>query len=69
MRGVLQRGVASGDFDVQDVSGTALALSSLATDVARWYPSTGRKSPEKLGRLYADLALRMAASHDSPDQK
>jgi AcrR family transcriptional regulator len=59
MRDVLERGAAAGELDVPDVAGTALALLSLVTDVARWYPSTGRKSPERLGRLYADLALRM----------
>jgi AcrR family transcriptional regulator len=62
VREVLERGVAAGEFDVPDVAGTALALLSLVTDVARWYPTAGRKSPEKLGRLYADLALRMAGA-------
>jgi hypothetical protein len=27
--------------------------------VARWYEPTGRESPVRLGRVYADLALRM----------
>lgn len=62
VRGVLERGTASGELEVSDVAGTALALLSLVTDVARWYPTAGRKSPEKLGRLYADLALRMAGA-------
>ena len=62
MRDVLERGAASGELDVPDVAGTALALLSLVTDVARWYPTAGRKSPEKLGALYADLALRMAGA-------
>jgi hypothetical protein len=35
----------------------------MVTDVARWYPSNSRQSPERLGKLYADLALRMAAPH------
>jgi AcrR family transcriptional regulator len=62
LRDVLERGVAAGELDVPDVAGTALALLSLVTDVARWYPSAGRKSPEKLGQLYADLAVRMAGA-------
>jgi hypothetical protein len=55
--------VRAGAFDVPDVDGTTLALLSMVTDVARWYPSNSRQSPERLGRLYADLALRMAAPH------
>jgi len=63
VRGVLADGVKAGVFDVPDVDGTTLALLSMVTDVARWYPSNSRQSPERLGRLYADLALRMAAPH------
>jgi AcrR family transcriptional regulator len=63
VHGVLSEGVRSGVFDVPDVDGTTLALLSMVTDVARWYPSNTRQSPEELGKLYADLALRMAAPH------
>ena len=63
VREVLVEGARTGVFDVPDVDGTTLALLSMTTDVARWYPSNTRQSPEELGRLYADLALRMAAPH------
>lgn len=63
VRGVLEEGSNAGVFDVPDVDGTTLALLSMVTDVARWYPSNTRQSPEELGKLYADLALRMAAPH------
>jgi AcrR family transcriptional regulator len=63
VRGVLEEGANAGIFDVPDVDGTTLALLSMVTDVARWYPSNTRQSPEELGKLYADLALRMAAPH------
>jgi AcrR family transcriptional regulator len=59
VRSTLERGVASGVFDVADVIGTARALLSLTIDVARWYRSSGRQAPEDIGRLYADLAIRM----------
>ncbi|MBR7830115.1 TetR family transcriptional regulator [Actinospica sp. MGRD01-02] len=65
VRGILNEGVRAGVFDVPDVDGMTLALLSMVTDVARWYPSNGRQSPEQLGTLYADLALRMAAPHSS----
>lgn len=59
VRSTLEQGVASGVFDVADVVGTARALLSLTIDVARWYRSSGRQAPEDIGRLYADLAVRM----------
>jgi AcrR family transcriptional regulator len=62
MRGVLESGVRSGEFVVPDVPGTALALLSLAVDVARWYRPEGPRSPDDIGRLYADLALRMVTA-------
>jgi hypothetical protein len=32
---------------------------SLCIDVARWYQPGGKRSPEQIGDLYADLVLRM----------
>jgi AcrR family transcriptional regulator len=61
VRRILDEGVRSGRFVVPDVSGTALALLSLAVDVARWYRPEGPRSPEDVGALYADLALRMVS--------
>ena len=62
MRDLLAAGVASGAFVVPDVRGTALALLSLSVDVARWYRPEGPRSPDDIGRLYADLALRMVTA-------
>jgi AcrR family transcriptional regulator len=59
VRLVLERGQDSSAFVVPDVSGTALALLSLIVDVARWYRPDGPRSPEQIGALYADLAVRM----------
>ena len=65
VRQILEDGVAQGGFDVPDVSTTALALLSLSVDVARWYHEPARLAPEQLGRLYADLALRMVGAEQS----
>ncbi|MFC1415094.1 TetR/AcrR family transcriptional regulator [Streptacidiphilus cavernicola] len=62
VRAVLADGAARGDFDVPDVPATTVALLSLSVDVARWYHQPARLTPERLGRLYADLALRMAGA-------
>ncbi|WP_369201525.1 TetR/AcrR family transcriptional regulator [Streptomyces sp. PU-14G] len=60
LRGVLEDGVATGEFDIADIRGTALAVMSLCIDVARWFSPGGRRTPDEIGALYADLALRMA---------
>jgi AcrR family transcriptional regulator len=62
VRVILDEGVAAGSFVVPDVAGTALALLSLVVDVARWYRPEGPRSPDDIGALYADLALRMVTA-------
>ncbi|WP_030542232.1 TetR/AcrR family transcriptional regulator [Streptomyces albus] len=62
VRRIIQDGVTAGDFDVPDVSGTALAVLSLCVDVARWFNPEGRRTPEEVGELYADLVLRMVGA-------
>lgn len=59
VRGVLQDGVASGEFEVPEVGETALALLSLCIDVARWYQPGIRRTPTQIGRTNADLGLRL----------
>lgn len=55
----LHAGIEDGSFSTPDVPGTALALLSMAIDVARWFDPAKSQTPEALGTLYADLALRM----------
>ncbi|MFE3326472.1 TetR/AcrR family transcriptional regulator [Streptomyces sp. NPDC059176] len=62
VRDILCEGVESGEFDVPDVSGTTVAVLSLCIDVARWFNTQGRRTPEEVGALYADLVLRMVAA-------
>ncbi|MGP3948902.1 TetR/AcrR family transcriptional regulator [Streptomyces sp. 7N604] len=62
MRSIIQEGVDAGDFDVPDVAGTTLAVLSLCIDVARWFNPEGRRTPDDVGRLYADLVLRMVGA-------
>jgi AcrR family transcriptional regulator len=59
VRTLLEEGVAAGEFDVPDVSGTALALMSLCIDVARWYSPGVHRTPTGIGRSYASLGLRL----------
>ncbi|QNP73603.1 TetR/AcrR family transcriptional regulator [Streptomyces roseirectus] len=62
VQGILDDGVASGEFDVIDVRGTTLAILSLCVDVARWFNVNGTRTPEEVGELYADLVLRMVGA-------
>ena len=62
VRGIIEEGVASGEFDVIDVHGTTLAVLSLCIDVARWFNVDGPRTPEEVGALYADLVLRMVGA-------
>lgn len=59
VRGIIEEGAASGEFDVLDVQGTTLAVLSLCIDVARWFNVDGPRTPEEVGELYAGLVLRM----------
>ena len=61
VRGVLTDGVAQGEFEVADTSGTALALLSMAVDVARWYSPEIRRTPDDIARTNGDLAVRLVA--------
>ncbi|WP_405579776.1 TetR/AcrR family transcriptional regulator [Streptomyces sp. NBC_01190] len=59
IRSIIEDGVTAGEFDVPDISGTTLAVLSLCIDVARWFNPGGRRTPDEVGALYADLVLRM----------
>ncbi|WP_328916859.1 MULTISPECIES: TetR/AcrR family transcriptional regulator [unclassified Streptomyces] len=59
MRSIVKDGVTAGEFDVPEVAGTTLAVLSLCIDVARWFNPEGRRTPDEVGALYADLVLRM----------
>lgn len=65
VQGVVEDGVASGEFDVADPRTTTLAVLSLVVDVARWYhPGIKRTTPEQIGRTYATLALRLVGARE-----
>ena len=55
----IRRGVAAGTLTTPHPRQATRAILSLAVDVARWYDPKGAESPARLGRIYADLALRM----------
>jgi AcrR family transcriptional regulator len=62
VRQVLEGGLAAGVFEIADIGDTALALLSMAVDVARWYSPTIRRTPEEIGATNAALALRLVGA-------
>jgi AcrR family transcriptional regulator len=60
--GVLRDGVRTGEFEVDDVAVTALALLSMAIDVGRWYTPDVRRTPAAIEAAYGDLAVRLVRS-------
>ncbi|OKJ50524.1 TetR/AcrR family transcriptional regulator [Streptomyces sp. CB02261] len=62
VRRIINEGVAAGEFDVPDVAGTTVAVLSLCIDVSRWFNTQGRRTPDEVGALYADLVLRMVGA-------
>ena len=51
--------MATREFEVVDVPATALALLSMAIDVARWYTPDVRRTPEGIEETYGELAVRL----------
>lgn len=62
VRGVIEAGVATGEFDVADVGMATTAVLSLGIDIARWYRDDGRWTPDDIGVHMAALALRLVGA-------
>ncbi|WP_446664965.1 TetR/AcrR family transcriptional regulator [Flexivirga sp. B27] len=62
VRQVLERGVASRDFDCADVGMTTNAIMGMSIDVARWYDERESWKPARIAEHSARMALRMAGS-------
>ena len=62
VRGLVESGVASGDFDSADPRMAAVALLSLGIDLGRWYREEGAWKPEDIGERYAEMALRIVGT-------
>lgn len=62
IRGLVERGAASGAFDTPDPRAAATALLSLGVDIARWYSEDGDWSPEDVADRYVGIALRIVGA-------
>ena len=59
VRAVLAEGNARGEFQVDSIADTTLALLSLCIGVARWYQPGSKRTPEEIGATYGRLGLRL----------
>jgi AcrR family transcriptional regulator len=60
---LLAEGVAAGEFDVRDVSLTALAIGGMISWAYTWHRPEGRLPLEDMCERMASLALQMVGAH------
>lgn len=58
LRSVIREGQAAGDFTLTDPGVAATFLLTALNGIASWYRPDGYLSPDQLGDLYADFAVR-----------
>lgn len=63
-RGILEEGVACGEFLPQDPRLTAMALLGMCNAAVHWYRPEGGYSPEAIATQFADLAVRGVSSRE-----
>jgi len=57
LRGILRDGQAAGDFRIDDVPVTAMAIISMMTGVNTWFRYGGRLGVEEIEKIYVNLVL------------
>ena len=58
----LRDGILAGEFEIDELDATGVAILSLGIDVARWYGAVSdRMTPIDVGALYGSLVTRMIA--------
>ena len=57
LRGILRDGQAKGDFKIDDVPVTTMAIISMMTGVNTWFRYGGRLSVEEIEKIYVNLTL------------
>lgn len=60
LKRLLKEGIGAGEFTIEDVELTALAIGGMAGWVYTWYRKGGRLSPAQIAKQMANLTLRLA---------
>lgn len=59
VQNIIERGIATGDFQVADAQVVTFALIQMLTSVVRWYQPRGRLGRDELIEIYLNLAFAM----------
>ena len=65
---IVEAGSADGSFVVPDSEGVTLAIISLCVDVCRWFPAGRYTDPDKVAKLYSELAIRLVGADERVGQ-
>ena len=68
VRRIVEAGAADGSFVVPDSEGVTLAIISLCVDVCRWFPAGRYTDPDKVAKLYSELAVRLVGADERVGQ-
>ncbi len=59
LAGLLEDGVAAGEFAIEDVRTATLAIGGMMSWIYVWYRTEGRLAPDEIARQMADCTLRI----------
>jgi AcrR family transcriptional regulator len=66
---LLERGVATGDFQVDDARVTTFAIGQLLLGVSTWYDPKGRLAPARLTEIYTRLVFGLLRAPAEPNRQ
>lgn len=69
LRAILREGAQSGDFLIDDVGLTAMAIIQMITGVIVWFRPDERLSVEEVARTYLSMTMRLTGATISGEKK
>lgn len=69
IRGIIESGMRSGDFDVQDSHMTTFSVISMGSDIARWYRANGTWTVAQVADHYSSMVLRLVGAQPRPEEE
>lgn len=63
VRGLIQEGIDSGEFAVDNATVAAFAILEMCVSIARWFDPGGLIPAEGVARQHAQFALRIVSAH------
>jgi AcrR family transcriptional regulator len=62
IRGLIDAGVESGEFTVEDPGMATFLILTACARVSMWHRDSGRLSSDEIARLYTDMLMRMVST-------